>query len=342
MTRRNRRLGEVEEEFLSGLEPDEAFLIAGKVVRVVRMHGDLAIVEPAQSERVQTPRWFGGKMSLSAELAGQERKLREQLRSAFERGGARGCVELLTKGWHTARPAAQRIADYVERQTRAAPIPVSEPMLVERVIARQTLLLIFHVVAGRAVNRSLAWVVARRLGKGASVAANYDDHSFLLTLDQRGAPDEHALREAFRPEGWLDDLNTAISGTERLGPRFRRVAETGQLLARKVMDRGLLRRPSRWSASILYATLREHEPQHPLVRETIREMLEDECDAAAAHQEAARIFAIEWDVRDLERPSPFGLPVFAAFNRETLLAGDADRALEDLVTSLYAEWEQTV
>jgi ATP-dependent Lhr-like helicase len=215
-------------------------------------------------------------------------------------------------------------------------------MLVERIVTKKTLLLIFHVVAGRAVNRSLAWVLARRLGKGASVAANYDDHSFLLTLDERDAPDQRSLREAFCPEGWAEDLNQAISSTERLGARFRRVAETGQLLPRRVVNRGQTHRPSRWSASVLYATLREHEPEHPLVWETVREMLEDECDAEAAHQEAARIYGIEWDVRDLPRPSPFGLPVFAAFNRETLLAGDADRALEDLVTSLYAEWEQTV
>jgi ATP-dependent Lhr-like helicase len=239
--------------------------------------------------------------------------------------------------------AAERIAGFLTRQVQAAPIPVDEPVQVEQIVSGRTLLVLFHVVAGRNVNRALAWVLASRVSDGASVVANFDDHAFLLSLDARRAPSAARLREGFNPERWPEDLQTALQGSEMLGRRFRAVAETGQLLPRKSFLPGHGSGPVRvssWSASLLYTTLREHEPEHPLVRETVREVLEDECDSQRAAAEAARIFAAPWEVFNLARPSPFALPLFTAFNRETLLAQDPDRAIEELAAELYDEWAE--
>ena len=81
---------------------------------------------------------------------------------------------------------------------------------------------------------------------------------------------------------------------------------------------------------LLYKTLLEHEPDHPLVREAVREVLEDQCDAPRAFAEAQRIYSQPLEIYDLPRPSPFALPLFTAFNREVLLASDPERALDDL------------
>jgi hypothetical protein len=70
----------------------------------------------------------------------------------------------------------------------------------------------------------------------------------------------------------------------------------------------------------------------------VREVLEDQCDAARAFEEARRIYETPLEIYDLPRPSAFGLPLFAAFNREVLVAADPDRALDDLVAAIYGEW----
>jgi ATP-dependent Lhr-like helicase len=201
------------------------------------------------------------------------------------------------------------------------------------------MLLLVHVVAGRAVNRSLAWVAGARLTKQESVVANFDDHSFLLSLDARVPSDADILHELFNPVNFVSDLRQVISTTETLGRSFRHIAEIGQLLPRRTLAGNVAAKMSTWNASLLYQTLQEHEPDHPLVREAVREVLEDQCDAERAAEEAARIYAAPLEVYDLPRPSPFALPLFAAFNREVLLATDPDRALDDLVASIYGEWE---
>jgi hypothetical protein len=68
-------------------------------------------------------------------------------------------------------------------------------------------------------------------------------------------------------------------------------------------------------------------------------VLEDQCDINGAMQETARVYETALEMYDLPRPSPFSLPLFAAFNREVLVAPDPDRALDELVAAIYGEWE---
>jgi ATP-dependent Lhr-like helicase len=231
------------------------------------------------------------------------------------------------------------VAAYVERQCRAAPIPVATPVQIERVRTGRTLLLFFHVLAGRAVNRSLAWIVAYRLLPNASVVSNSDDHGFLLSIAARNAPSEDQIRSAFDPAGFAEDLKAVLNRTETLGRRFRTIAEIGQLLPRRTTRGNVPFRATSLSGSLLYKTFLTYEPDHPLVRECVREVMDDECDVHGAETHAAHIHESPFETFDLPRPSPLALPLFASFNRETLMAQDPERALDELVASLYDQWE---
>lgn len=338
VNRANRQLGEVEEGFLAALQPGEAFTIGGRAVVLERMHQTTAVVKPAQGERIQTPRWMGQKMPLTAQLAAEERRLRCELRQAWDAGGARQCGELLASGWGAEPDVVARALRYIERQNKAAPIPADDPVQVERVRQGRSLLILFHCIAGRAVNRSLAWVVACRLGVNGSVVGNHDDHAFLLSVSPKDQPDEEKLRAAFSPGRFREDLQAALERTETLGRQFRPVAEIGQLIPKRTFRGPIPAKSSSWNGSLLYTTLRQHEPEHLLVRETVRDVLEDMMDSERAQAEAARIHEARWEIYDLPRPSPFGLELFAAFSRETLLAQDPDRALDELVNTLYEQW----
>jgi ATP-dependent Lhr-like helicase len=320
------------------LQPNEAFIMGGKPVRVKYTFQNTAVVEPAKGESVKTPRWMGNKMSLTAQLAEEELKLRNDLRAAWEARGETGCIEMLRKHYKADSNVAGRISRFVSRQCAATPLPSDSPLIVERVLVARTLMLLVHVVAGRAVNRSLAWVAGARLAHGGSVVANFDDHSFLLSMDARTPVDSALLRAAFNPVNWLEDLRQTVSTTETLGRSFRHIAEIGQLLPRRTLHGNVSAKSSSWSGTLLYKTLLEHEPDHPLLREAVREVMEDQCDAPRAFEETARIHETPIEIYDLPRPSPLGLPLFAAFNREVLLATDPERALDDLIATLYDDW----
>ena len=340
VNRNQHRLGEVEESFLTALQPGEAFVIGGKSVVVKRFHANVAIVENASGERVRTPRWMGGKMSLTARLAEEELLLRRSLRAAYEAGGSSGCARILESDWGVSISIARRVVAYMERQYLATPLPVDCPVLVERVPSQRSIIYIFHHLAGRSVNRSMIWTLSHRLGEEfGSMAGNFDDHSFLLSFGARRAPEPDRLRAVFNPENFERDLEAALDKTELLGSKFRPICETGQLMARRnASNPGSQKRASSWSGRLLFETFRRYEPDHPLLREAIREVLEDDLDGAAACRAAGRIHVDPWEIYDLERPSPFAIPLFSGFNREALIAQDPDKALDEIVAGMYEQW----
>jgi len=172
------------------------------------------------------------------------------------------------------------------------------------------------------------------------VVGNHDDHAFLLAVSPQDQPTEAEFRAALNPANFRRDLQAALERTETLGRQFRPVAEIGQLLPRRTFRGPTPARSSSWNGSLLYTTLKLHEPEHPLVREAIRGTLEDLMDVERATEEAARLYTAQWEIFDLPRPTPMGLELFAAFSRETLMAQDPDRALDELVNALYGEWDE--
>lgn len=338
MLRGTKKLGEVSEGFIGSLHPGEAFVIGGVSVRLRSLHRDVAVVERATGERVSAPRWMGNKMPLSIRLAGEELALRRALRQAWEQGGGQRCLEVLQKDWKVSATVARAVVYYVDRQNQAAPIPVDNPIQVEIVPHGRSTLYFFHLVAGRAVNHSLAWVAARRLGADGSVVANFDDHGFYLQLDVRRLFEEAELRAAFHPTGWLADLRHAVANTEALGRDFRPIAEVGQLLPKQTVRGRTGPRAATWSGSLLYTTLLKYEPDHPLMRETLRTFLEDRMMCDVAITEAERVFQTRWEIFEQLRPSPFALPLYASFNAQVLMAQDREKALSEMVETIFEEW----
>ena len=338
MLRGARRLGEVSEGFIGSLNPGEAFVIGGSAVRIKTLHRDVAIVERATGERLRAPRWVGNKMPLSIRLASEELALRRSLRRAWEEGGTKGCLTALEKEWKTSRSVSKAVLHLVARQNFAAPVPVDDPVQVEILPQGRSILYVFHVVAGRAVNHSLAWVAARRLGADGSVVANFDDHGFYLQLDAKRRFEQSELRSAFHPTNWEYDLRAAVTSTEALGRDFRPIAEVGQLLPKQTARGRTSPKAATWSGSLLYTTLMKYEPEHPLIRETVRTFLEDRMMSDLALLEAERIFHTRWEIFEHPRPSPFALPLIAAFNPEVLVAQDREKALDEIVEALFEEW----
>ena len=128
VNRANRRLGEVEEGFLASLRPDEAFTIGGRAVVLDRLHQTTAVVRPAQGERIQTPRWMGPKMPLTAQLAQEERRLRTRTPERMGHGRSRGVRPRPDRRIGTFRgDVLDRVLAFLERQNKAAPIPADDP-----------------------------------------------------------------------------------------------------------------------------------------------------------------------------------------------------------------------
>ena len=68
-------LGHVEEGFVARLAPGDCFIFAGRALEFVRVRELTAWVKPAQAKAALVPRWAGGQMALSTQLADATRRL---------------------------------------------------------------------------------------------------------------------------------------------------------------------------------------------------------------------------------------------------------------------------
>lgn len=64
-----RSLGSVEEGFIARLRPGDNFLFGGRLLELVRVENMTAYVSRATGKKAAVPRWNGGRMPLSSELA---------------------------------------------------------------------------------------------------------------------------------------------------------------------------------------------------------------------------------------------------------------------------------
>ena len=69
-----RRIGTVEEPFLSRLQPGDRFLFAGRTLELVRIDEMVGYVRRVPASGASVPRWMGGHM-LSSELSAAVREL---------------------------------------------------------------------------------------------------------------------------------------------------------------------------------------------------------------------------------------------------------------------------
>ena len=151
---RGPRLGTIDEGFLAKINPGDRFFFAGRLVELVKLYDSKVWVRAAKdSKNARIPRWMGGRMPLSTELAAA---VRQQLDHAA-RGEYRN-AEMLA-----LRPL-------FELQETWSQIPRLGELLIERTKLREGYHLFMYPFAGRLVHEGLAALFAYRL------VAAYSNH----------------------------------------------------------------------------------------------------------------------------------------------------------------------
>jgi ATP-dependent helicase Lhr and Lhr-like helicase len=163
----------------------------------------------------------------------------------------------------------------------------------------------FHAPLGRPASEAMARATASRLGRrfGRDLKLVVADLGWSLTLPEGARITSDDLLALLSPENFEEDVLDGLDRGELLARRFRHVAATALMVLRRpeggrTKVGGLL-----WVSQRLYPLVKAACPDHPLLRETRREVLQETLDAPTA---------LEWlqshpniRFRVLDGPSPF-------------------------------------
>ena len=302
------KLGEVDEEFVYESQKGDRFILGSYAWKIVNISQDTVTVTQAKMEGARLPFWHG-------EIKGRDRRTGEafgrifhSLQCAYEEGRLGKALEDLGLD----ETATELAAGYLERQMKATGgLPDHKTILVEHfkdTVGNSQLMV--HSVFGRRINAPLSLLLAQtaRERMGIEIGSVDEEDGFLLySYGNQSLPE--GLLQQIDVDGCIRKLEILLPATPLFNMAFR--YNSGRALMMGVRRNG---RQPLWmqrlkSAEMLEQVVRSRE--HPLIRETRRECMQELWDAAGVQEILQDIQSGAIAVREIytQIPSPMSLPL---------------------------------
>lgn len=311
MVRGGKMLGKVEEYFLETLTPGDTFLFAGEVLRFEGIHEQDALVTRSSDPEPQIPYYAGGKFPLSTFLADQVRAM-------------------------LADPASwpqlpSQVQDWLTLQSDKSVLPSGDQLLVETFPRGGRYYMIAYPFEGRLAHQTLGMLLTRRLERTrlrpmGFVATDYAIGIWALEdmglSFARGNP---SLDQLFEEDMLGDDLEAWMADSYLLKRTFRNCALISGLIEQRHPGKEKTGRQVTISTDLIYDVLREHEPNHILMRATWADAASNLLDIERLGQMLSRIKNRIVHQR-LDRISPLAVPIMLEVGKEAV-RGEAQDAI---------------
>lgn len=302
------KVGEADEEFVYETQKGDRFLLGAFGWRVTDIGRDTVTVVQAPAEGARLPFWHGELKGRSRETGREFGRILRRLQEAEQQGKLREALQELGLD----ESAAGLAESYLQRQIAATGgLPDDRTILLEHFKDQSGhSQLMVHSVFGRQVNSPLALLAARRAGQemGVNVGSVDEEDGFLL----------YSYGDEAMPQGLLHRVDAETSeavlaallpSTPLFNMAFR--YNCGRALMMGVRGKG---RQPLWMQRLRSAEMLDQvvgEKDHPLMRETRRECMNQLWDVAGVRELLEKIQAGEIRVREIytDTASPMSLPL---------------------------------
>jgi ATP-dependent Lhr-like helicase len=334
MTTDGKYVGNLEEEFVEILEEGDIFILGGKTYRFLKSKGMEIKVESAEGKKPTVPEWFSEMLPLSFDSALKVGEFREKIGKLLIDKRFDDAKRILMEDYLLEEHAANEIVRYIwEELAYAGVVPGNKNILIEYFKDEDGWNIVFHMLYGRRANDALSRAYASVLSNvlGLPVKITVTDNGFMLSyqsIEKLKDPDYNMIKELIKDvnkDNFRNILENAIKRTEMMRRRFRHVAQRSFMILRRY--KGWERSPERMqlNAQKLLELLLEEIPDLPIIKETLREILEDYMDIKAA------TMVLEWignnDIKihikgPMPYPSPFAHSIVAKGFSDVILMED--------------------
>jgi ATP-dependent helicase Lhr and Lhr-like helicase len=312
--RRGRVLGEIEENFIQGLEIGDTFMFAGEMLRFEGLREMSAEVTRGSGDAPKVPAYMGGRLPLTTHLA-------DRVRALLAEPGR----------WSILPPA---VMEWLQIQRRKSVLPTREGLLVESFPRGNKEFLVAYCFEGRNAHQTLGMLLTRRMERAGLRPLGFVATDYVLAVwslrpaeDMAGLLDRDLLGDDL--EAWMDE-------SSMLKRSFRNVAVIAGLIERRHPGQEKTGRQVTFNSDLIYDVLRRHDPQHILLRAT-------RADAAGGLTDIRRLGDMLTRVagrithKRLEKVSPLAVPVLLEIGKEAVYGAALDELLDEAAQELIEE-----
>ncbi|MAV51017.1 MAG: DNA ligase-associated DEXH box helicase [Hyphomonadaceae bacterium] len=313
-----KKLGEIEEYFVSSLKAGDTFIFAGQVLCFVAVRAHDALVVPAAAAQdPAVPSYNGGKFPLTTFLAARVREM----------------IYDQTK-WSALPEPAQ---DWLKIQKLRSGIPSASQLLVETFSRGNRHYLVTYPFEGRLAHQTLGMLITRRLERLGKQPLGFVASEYALAVWALKPLGDLDLSVLFHSDLLGDDLEEWLDESVLMKRHFSHCALISGLVAQRLPGQEKTGRQVTFSTDLIYDVLRSHQPDHILLE--------------AARQDAATGFLDIWRLSEmlarvsgmivhkaLVRISPFAVPLMLEIGKEPVRGHSASEdILRDAEEQLVRE-----
>ncbi len=298
------KLGTIEESFLSKINPGETFIFAGRTVELVQIRDMKVYVRRAPASRqARIPRWMGGRMPLSTELAHAVRRRLDQAASGIFAG-----------------PELEAVRPLLELQARWSVIPRPTELLIEQIRSREGYHTLFYPFAGRLVHEGLSALFAWRLSRRQPITftMSVNDYGFELLSATAPELDEALQHGLLSPDSLHSELLQCINAAEMGKRQFREIARVAGLVFQGFPGQPRSARQLQASSGLLYDVFASYDPRNLLLQQAGSEVLERQLEHSRLLTTLQNLQSMQLVRRQPARFTPLAFPLIVARLREKL------------------------
>jgi ATP-dependent Lhr-like helicase len=299
-------IGMVEEYFITKLKQGDKFILAGRVLELIRIKEMTAYVRASQGKAI-TPSWLGGRLPLSSNLGGLLRKKLADSKNPTSR-------EKELKFLHPL----------VANQVDKSHIPSENEFLVEKIKTREGYHLFMYPFEGRLVHEVMSSLMAYRISElyPISFSMAMNDYGFELFSDKDIELSEDQLKHILRKEDLMKDVTASINAAEMAKRKFRDIAVIAGYVIQNRYGKQQNNKSLQASSGIIFQVLEEHEPNNLLLRQAYTEVFNQQLEEPRLIQAFERINSSKIIYKFAESFTPLSFPIKVDSLRQSLSSED--------------------
>jgi ATP-dependent Lhr-like helicase len=352
-----RRIGTIDEGFITGLREGTRFVFAGKVLQFVGVRDLTVLVRPVSGKTGTTPIWAGTKLPISESLS---LAMRGALHAAAKHTAERGpttstygaCdetrdadasqVDVHKSDRNQAEDAVELEAarELIQVQLRHSIVPQADELLVEVATSREGTHVFAFPFEGRLVHAGLGALWALRLSRMQpctfSFAVNdYGCELLSSSVGLRSLVEQPSTWDVLLSENnLLEDVAASVSMTQLARLAFRDVARVAGLVLQNYPGARRSGRQVQASSGLIFDVLSDFEPENLLLHQAKREVLDRHFESSRLSRTLERLRESSRRIVHTERFTPLAFPLVVEREASKL----SSQTIAQRVAAMQAEW----
>ncbi len=297
-----RRLGSIEEYFVSSMSPGDVFWFAGQTLEYIRIKDMTVQVRKSKKKKARVHSWMGGRVPLSSTLS---QLIREKLNNYTHNIIEEVELDVLTP--------------LLDQQAEQSHLPNEHEFLIEYFSSKEGCHVLFYPFEGRYVHEGMGALLAQRISERYNITFTIamNDYGFELLSDQ-DVNLSVLTHELFSTKNLVLDIQNSLNSIEMARRKFRDIAKISGLIFQGYPGKYKKERHLQSSSSLIFDVFRSYDPDNLLYLQTYDEVMTFQFEESRLRSSLNRIQNQKIIITQPNNFTPFSFPIVVDRLREKL------------------------